>query len=523
MHVTASHGNSRQVDAEVAAPVAPAALVCALALYPLVAVISANAGILPLDPVAIARSTAVIAAGVVAVYWATRLTGWDPVARALWLGGIVFAADSYGALAATNARVFSTAWAASAYGAAAIALVTVVVRPWRQTSRSLLPLAVVAAVLIAPNLYKPAKALGGRSTWMPAAQQLTKTPAITSAPFEGASSRDIYYIVLDAFGRSDTLAKYYNADLSGLVGFLRKRGFTVPPRAQSNYAQTYLSLASTLNLAYVDPLVDALGPASMDRRPLQYLIDENALMTLARQRGYNIIGIGSDYPATRRLDAADRCDCDWWGLSDLEQAAVENTIFRALPLSGWHARNHRRKVNYEVEAIARAADRPGPQFVFAHIITPHPPFVFDERGGATTPRRGVSFADGDHFAGSREEYVEGYRRQSAFVAGEVMRLVDAILARPGPPPAIVVHGDHGPGSHLQWENSASTKLDERMSIFAAYYLPGSSDPIPDDVTPINGARLLSNAYLGTRLPPLRDDSFFSTWSQPYRFVPVPGF
>jgi hypothetical protein len=76
---------------------------------------------------------------------------------------------------------------------------------------------------------------------------------------------------------------------------------------------------------------------------------------------------------------------------------------------------------------------------------------------------------------------------------------------------------------LQWENSASTKLDERMSIFAAYYLPGSSDPIPDDVTPINGARLLSNAYLGTRLPPLRDDSFFSTWSQPYRFVPVPRF
>ena len=29
-------------------------------------------------------------------------------------------------------------------------------------------------------------------------------------------------------------------------------------------------------------------------------------------------------------------------------------------------------------------------------------------------------------------------------------MIDTLLDRPGPKPAIVIHGDHGPGSMLRW-------------------------------------------------------------------------
>jgi hypothetical protein len=60
-----------------------------------------------------------------------------------------------------------------------------------------------------------------------------------------------------------------------------------------------------------------------------------------------------------------------------------------------------------------------------------------------------------------------------------------------------------------------------MSIFAAYHFPDASEQAYPTVTPVNGARLLANQYLGTNLPRLEDESFFSTWERPYEFVPVP--
>ena len=74
--------------------------------------------------------------------------------------------------------------------------------------------------------------------------------------------RDIYYIVLDGFGRPDILQSHYGLDVTNFVAFLTARGFTVPPLAQSNYSQTFLSLASTLNLTYLDRLAETMGPSN---------------------------------------------------------------------------------------------------------------------------------------------------------------------------------------------------------------------------------------------------------------------
>jgi hypothetical protein len=274
-------------------------------------------------------------------------------------------------------------------------------------------------------------------------------------------------------------------------------------------------------MVYLDRLAAEVGEDSRDRRPLHDLITANALMDAARAAGYRIVGIGSDYSATDRFDNADVCFCEQRGLRELEQVALGLTPFGALPLERWTVDAHRHKILDSFAALDRSASIPGPKLVFAHIVAPHPPFVFGPAGEHREPSS-VGFFDGDHFEGAPEEYVAGYRDQVQFVTRQVTVLVESLLSRPGVPPAIVLHGDHGPGSMLRWNDPARTDMRERMSIFAAYLLPGDPEvAISASITPITGVRTLATRYLGVNLPPLPDRSFFSTWERPYGFISVP--
>jgi hypothetical protein len=61
---------------------------------------------------------------------------------------------------------------------------------------------------------------------------------------------DVYYIVLDGYGRADVLSSIFNYDNSEFIEFLKEKGFYVGERSHSNYIETYLSLTSSLNLVH---------------------------------------------------------------------------------------------------------------------------------------------------------------------------------------------------------------------------------------------------------------------------------
>ena len=73
------------------------------------------------------------------------------------------------------------------------------------------------------------------------------------------TSPDIFYIILDAYGRADVLKRMYDYDNSEFLSFLQSRGFRVCPQAHSNYCQTVISLASSLNMEYIGDEVEAQG------------------------------------------------------------------------------------------------------------------------------------------------------------------------------------------------------------------------------------------------------------------------
>ena len=83
---------------------------------------------------------------------------------------------------------------------------------------------------------------------------------------------DIYYIILDGYGRSDILKNEYKYDNSDFLNGLRDLGFFIADCAQSNYAQTQLSLASSFNFNYIDALSNRFVPGSDDRTGLDAFI-----------------------------------------------------------------------------------------------------------------------------------------------------------------------------------------------------------------------------------------------------------
>ena len=62
---------------------------------------------------------------------------------------------------------------------------------------------------------------------------------------------DIYFIVLDGYGRADILANIYQYNNQPFINKLKVRGFYVAEDSYANYNQTRLSIPSSLNMEYM--------------------------------------------------------------------------------------------------------------------------------------------------------------------------------------------------------------------------------------------------------------------------------
>lgn len=328
---------------------------------------------------------------------------------------------------------------------------------------------------------------------------------------------DIYYIVLDAYGRDDTLKSVYHLDNDGFLNFLREKGFSVAGDARANYNQTLFSLASSLNMRYVNDLAGILGANSHDRRPLMRMIGDSDLVHFLRRKGYAIVAFDSVYSSTRMRNA-DLNKGAALNLNDFEIMLLNGTLLRP-HFNALLYRAHIRQVLYTLDELGKLDAALTPKFVFAHIMCPHPPFVFSRNGESRIPEEPFSYNDGNHYirsVGTYFAYMKGYREQVRFVNKKLAAMIDAILKNSKTGPVIILQGDHGPGSRLAQDSMQNTDLRERLAILDAVYLPGAAHPaLPGRISPVNTFRFLLNACFGARLPLLDDQSYFVMWYQPY--------
>ncbi len=106
---------------------------------------------------------------------------------------------------------------------------------------------------------------------------------------------DIYYIVLDAYARQDVLKENYGYDNSAFISELERMGFYVARCGQSNYGLTYLSIASTLNMDYLDQISEGYFGGKMDMIWVPDLIKQNATRRSLKQLGYTDVSFENGF------------------------------------------------------------------------------------------------------------------------------------------------------------------------------------------------------------------------------------
>ncbi|MGB3719854.1 MAG: hypothetical protein DIU63_12970 [Proteobacteria bacterium] len=330
----------------------------------------------------------------------------------------------------------------------------------------------------------------------------TETPVVTARP------PDIYYFVFDRFASAETLARYYDVDITETIDFLEQRGFHVVRAANSNYHRTGLSLASTFYMDYLDMLSER-APGN-DWRPLQAMLRDHRVARFLKERGYRFIQFGSWWTGTFQNPLADENHPH--GLGEFDYLYLRYTILhpllQILPTTrlaqqlDWDLGQCQR-VRPQIEKIKALGEQDQPLFVFAHILVPHGPYVFAPDGRCFTREE----------AEKRSER-EGYVDQVAYATRLIQELVAALQSERNNLPIIIIQADEGPFPERNWSvpwNEASASEQRiKTSIISAYFFPnGDYSQLGENTTPVNSFRAVFNTYFGTSFPLLPNRIFVS--------------
>jgi hypothetical protein len=334
---------------------------------------------------------------------------------------------------------------------------------------------------------------------------------------------DVYYVILDGHGREDVLREMYGVEKNTLAQGLRERGFFVADKAHSNYVQTELSLASSLNMSHLSDVI-ATDPGENNRGPFDRAIDTNLVQRDFAYLGYELIGITTGFPAISFPQARTGYVVRS-GFSLLETALIQTTPLAESDKIGESQFLARRR--WLTNAYDALGDLSGesvkPKMVVAHILAPHPPFVFGPNGEMIRGSKSFTYADGSDYkdANPGGNYVSLYAGQEQYIAKLTLKAVDTILARSKVKPIIIIQGDHGPKSKLDQNVLSKTDINECFPILNAYYGPESlTKRLYPEITPVNSFRLVLSDLTGQEMKLLPDRSYYSPFGKPMELTDV---
>lgn len=336
------------------------------------------------------------------------------------------------------------------------------------------------------------------------------TPEISASTSEKETSRDIYYIILERYGSGETLKDYYDFNNEEFLNYLAKNGFYVAAESRANYPKTAHSLASSLNLDYINYLSDEVKQPD-NWKPIYNKLNDYSVWRFLKDKGYDFVHLGGWWEPTRKNQFAE-VSLSSGAIPEFSNTLAGTTAIQPI-LSRFNVSPFGRKTRCKsslerFDALGQIPEREGPTFTFAHLFITHEPFKFDENGQCLSEKQV-----------SNKTVDQNYINQVIFANQKLEQLIDELLSQYDPEdlPIIVVQGDEGPfperyrenGDDFDWKDDATgDELRQKMRILNAYHLPGvDSSELYPTITPVNTFRLIFNRYFGTDLSLLPDRSY----------------
>lgn len=362
----------------------------------------------------------------------------------------------------------------------------------------------------------------------------TKQEKLTLDPIDYKGERpDIYYIILDRYDGQRALAEQLGFDNSKFLNFLKDKGFYIPSNSTTNYPKTFLSLASSLNMEYMDFLTEETnGGMSGNQSIVTPYIQNSKVLEYLKNHGYLFYNVGSWWEPTHANPNADKNffppKRGYFGTDEFATGFINTSI--AAPILKYALHDpmdvsekqennvHRQSALYQFKVLENIATQSSPGFVFAHILLPHDPFVLDR--GCNPISETVTDAN---------THQVNYINQLVCTNTKVEKMVNDIISKSKNQPVIIIQADEGtfpmnvPISENEgWGSAETTSLREKFPILNAYYFPDHDySGLYDTITPVNSFRVVFNKYFGEKFPLLEDKNVvFEDDNNYYRFIDV---
>ena len=346
------------------------------------------------------------------------------------------------------------------------------------------------------------------------------------------NSPDIYYLIFDRYAGMETLKDVYNYDIREFNKYLTDKGFYVASGSHANYPASFLSLASSLNMKYINYFSEELGEEATDRTRVYEIIQDFEVQRLLKSSGYKYIHVGSWWEPTRTNKNADKnfiytsknlayLELDEFSTKLLETTVLPPILAKFLVENDkdeiYSRKDHRNRASYQFDRlfeIPSLAD--SPKFVFAHVILPHAPFVFNENCDSITE---LEVGEKGNLA--------NYLNQLTCVNTKIEEIVDEIFKQSNRSAIIILQADEGPLPIVHklkgnWSRSGKEPLEEKTSILNALYLPNKDKKsLYKSITPVNTFRLIFNLYFDTKYELMDDKIYvFENTGRPYNLYDV---
>jgi hypothetical protein len=410
-----------------------------------------------------------------------------------------------------------------------ILVITISVKFKQSLPKAMPALLVFSAALVLPLLFQIGMYLVRSGAFEQRDSEPASTETHTVAAIEDLP--DVYYIILDGYGRADVLEQNYDFDNSAFIEALQERGFYVAAQSFSNYPQTQISISSTLSMAYHD--ADQINGSRVDvKQQYSDMMTNSIVAATLTGMGYEFINSNAVVQDGDQL--LPEASLPLLGETEFFYIVRKSSLLGALdrfqrpPGSAEQDLEVllRQRISRKMMTLPLLAQDSIPTFIYAHYMTPHPPYHFTTSiyEGASSSMDGTPWLD-------RNAYV----REVTGLNLVVLKVVDDILAQSETPPIIIIQGDHGPAStfyrqKLSWDMTADALASdmndkvrvERFAILNAYYGPPEMQTmLYPSISPVNSFRVVLSYLTGTEMELLPDRSFVATFERPINFIELP--
>lgn len=254
---------------------------------------------------------------------------------------------------------------------------------------------------------------------------------------------NIYFIIPDSYPGMEILNQYTEFDNSDFYNFLYEKGFNILKNSFSNYRFTNVSIPSILNMQYLHKCCNKNKNEEIGWDSLKEIISHNLLYSYLIRKNYKITELLNSWEKNMKVISKHKntksifmCKLSYDFISKLFE---ENIIINYI-LNIMNAKKNFDESKNVLSFFQNYSFNEKNNFIMAHIIFPHPPFIINEKLSFSY-KRAIKYGDLSSYKFESEK-VENMINQIRYTNNILKDIVENIL-KYDKESIIIIQSDHG--------------------------------------------------------------------------------